>query len=120
MKPDSPFIKHEGLIKLGAAVIALSMFGNKMPMPLKFIIAGVGVQGGIKAVKQYTMNDAGKSFIDSIGKYDDEINEAAKKILDFAANTSQTGVSGPNTSNALMTNSNTGVSGMGVDLSMAA
>lgn len=116
-KPDAFYMKHEGLVKLGGAIIALAMF-KKLPMPVRFLIAGIGVQGGIKAVRQYTMNDAGKAFMDQIGEnnnYSDEINEAAAKILSFAANTSNTSVSGPNTSNVLKANSNTGVSGMGMN-----
>jgi len=120
-KPDSFFMKHEGLVKLSGAIIALAMF-KKLPMPVRFMIAGIGVQGGIKAVRQYTMNDAGKAFMEQIGadsQYNDEINAAADKILSFAANTSNTSVSGNgkklNTSNELRSNSQTGVSGMGAD-----
>lgn len=114
-KPDSFFMKHEGLVKLGAAILALAMF-KKLPMPVRFLIAGVGVQGGIKAVRQYTMNDAGKSFVDQIGEYDNEINEAADKILKFAANTSNTSVAGGGpTSTNLRVDSNTSVAGMGAD-----
>lgn len=115
-KPDAFYMKHEGLVKLGGAILLLaSPLGKKIPMPVKFMIAGIGVQGGIKAVRQYTMNDAGKAFIDQIGAYDDEINEAAKKIVQFAANTSNTSVAGDNTSQTLKLDSSTAVAGMGAD-----
>jgi hypothetical protein len=116
-KPDAFYMKHEGLVKLGGAILLLSLpIAKKIPMPIRFVIAGIGVQGGIKAVRQYTMNDAGKSFVDQIGKYDDEINEAAEKIRSFAANTSNTSVSGgPDTSRVLQANSQTGVAGMGMN-----
>lgn len=117
VKPDSFFMKHEGIIKMGGVVVTLAMW-KKCPVWLKWLLIGVAVQGGIKAVKQYTINDAGKSFIDYIGdgnNYSDEINEAAKQIIDFAANTSNTGVSGENTSTLLNAYSATGVSGMGSD-----
>lgn len=124
MKPDDFFIKHEGLIKVGAVVITLAMW-QKCPSWLKYLLIGVAIQGGLKAVKQYTMNDQGKAFFDQIADkpdYSDEISAAAEKMLNFAANTSNTGVGkvhdakkGADTSRALEVYSNTGVAGMGVE-----
>lgn len=117
-KPDSMLIKHEGLIKAGGAAVALAMWGKNMSPMMRFLIMGVGIQGGIKAVRQYTMNDAGKAFVEQIGNtdYTSDINAAADKII-FAANTSDTSVAGPggDTSKVLQTYSNTGVSGMGMN-----
>lgn len=114
---DAFYMKHEGLVKVAGSIILLSMpFAKKIPMPIRYAIMGVGVQGAIKAVRQYSTNaTTGKSFVDQIGnQFSEEINEAAKKIKSFAANTSNTSVSGPDTSQTLKLNSATGVSGMGI------
>lgn len=122
VSPDKFFIKHEGLIKVGAVVVTLAMW-QKCPEWLKYLLMGVAIQGALKAARQYTMNDKGEAFFEKIGagEFNDEIAKATQDIIDFAANTSNTGVgkvmdAKPNdTSKILQTNSNTGVAGMGVD-----
>ncbi len=79
--PDKFFIKHEGAIKIGAIVVTLAMW-KKCPDMLKWLLIGVAIQGGIKAVRQYTMNDAGKAFVDQIGagNFDKDILSLAAQI----------------------------------------
>jgi hypothetical protein len=125
-KPEDAVIKYEGEIKLGGAAFLLSTVGKNWNPMLKFAIMGVGIQGGIKMVRKYTMNDAGKSFVEQIGQggYDPEIAAAKDDILKFAANTSNTGVNGPDdemgrNKSILQNYSTTGVSGPGVELDYA-
>ena len=95
--PDKFFMKHEGMIKVGAVVLTLMMW-QKIPPLLKWVLIGVAIQGGIKATKQYTMNAAtGKSFIDSIGAgtYEDQMNKLAEQVKTEAEKKSQTNVGGP-------------------------
>lgn len=125
--PDGFLMKQEGLVKLGGALIAVSAFKN-MPPWLKFLLYGVAIQGAIKATKQMTTNkDTGKAFFESIGNADleEQINALADQVKDSVTTQYQTGVSGfgdalqnagqlPETV-SLMQNSQTGVSGMGMN-----
>lgn len=130
VKPDEFFIKHEGLIKLGGVVVTLALWKN-CPVWLKWILIGVAIQGGIKAVRQYTMSDAGKAFVEQIGEgdYDTAIMDAARSIHSIT-NEFKTGVADVemgakkfgtdmnkerNPAVDLVQYSNTGVSGMGME-----
>lgn len=128
VNPDKWFIKHEGVVKIGAVIVTLAMW-QKCPVWLKYVLWGVAVQGVIKATRQYTMGDAGKAFFEQIGRgdYDDAINKAAEDIKSLS-NEFETGVSGEddelmsgvnkkvqrNPAVTLQMYSNTGVSGMGL------
>lgn len=81
VSPDKFFIKHEGLIKMGGVIVTLAMW-KKCPELLKWLLIGVAIQGGIKAVRQYTMNDAGKAFVEQIGagNFDKDILALAAEI----------------------------------------
>lgn len=115
------FIKHEGLIKMGGVIVTLAMW-KKCPDWLKWVLIGVAIQGGIKAVRQYTMSDAGKAFVEQIGAgdYDQAIMDAANEIKGINEE-SKTGVAGTNfkkelnPSVNLVQYSNTGVAGMGMN-----
>lgn len=120
VSPDKFFIKHEGAIKVGAVVVTLAMWKN-CPEWAKYLLMGVAIQGGIKAVRQYSMGDAGKAFIEQIGAgaYDEQIMALASDIKN-ATNEFPTGVAGSNMrfelapSVDLIRNSSTGVAGMGI------
>ena len=121
VKPDNFMMKHEGLIKVGGVVVTLAVWKN-CPEWVKYLLMGVAIQGGIKAIKQYTMNKEGKAFIDNIGagKYDAEIEEAARQINALTTEFT-TQVAGTNKrvelnpAVVLSNYSDTGVAGMGMD-----
>jgi hypothetical protein len=108
--PENPFIKHEGLVKVGGVVVALTLTGGfgpqnkKIPMWAQWLMIGVALQGGIKAVRTYTANDAGVAFVDALGRQstDAEMEAAANYVINQARN-NNTGVAGRNY--------NTGVAG---------
>lgn len=79
--PNKFFIKHEGVIKVGGVVVALAVFKN-LPEWAKYLLIGVAIQGGIKAVRTYTKNPEGKAFVDQIGAgaFDAEINGLAAAV----------------------------------------
>jgi hypothetical protein len=87
--PAKVWMKHEGAIKFGAALITLAAF-KKMPGWLQCLVMGVAIQGGIKELRTLTMNDAGESFVKSIGDgdYNQQINDLAEEIK-------KAGMSGP-------------------------
>lgn len=110
MDPNNFMIKHEGVVKVGAVVLALTMTGGfgdknkKIPVWAQWMLFGLALQGGIKAVRTYTANDAGVAFVDAIGRQstDAEMEAAANYVIDQARN-HNTGVAGRN--------HNTGVAG---------
>jgi hypothetical protein len=128
--PDKFFIKHEGLIKVGAVIVTLAMW-KKCPELLKWLLIGVAIQGGIKAVRTYTMGDAGKAFVESIGagEYDKDILSLAAAVKN-ATNEFPTGVGSiadilnpkvdqkleKSPAVSLNVNSSSGVSGMGLGI----
>lgn len=81
VSPDKFLIKHEGLIKVGAVLVTLSIW-KTAPEIVKWILIGIAIQGGIKAVRQYTTNDAGVAFINAIGagNYDKDILSLAAQV----------------------------------------
>lgn len=105
--PDKFFIKHEGAIKVGGVIVTFMMWKN-MPDYMRWLLIGVAVQGGIKAVRQYTTGSNGKSFVDQIGaddEYNAAIQAAANRVKILTEN--NVGVSGENEV--------IGVNGMGAD-----
>jgi hypothetical protein len=119
-EPDSFIFKHEGAIKVGGAIIAIAAW-KTMPEWLKWLVIGIGVQGAIKAVRQYTKDDKGETKVPQIGaaEMDEAINSLAAEIKSVAekertsvGNISDIGAS------ELQFNSATGVGGvmgMGMD-----
>jgi len=63
MKPDSMWIKNEGLIKVGLAAILIPMVRNEY---LKAALLGIGLEGGVKAIRRFTMKN-GQFTMDAIG-----------------------------------------------------
>lgn len=138
--PNKFWMKHEGGIKFGAALITLAAF-KKMPGWLQCLVMGVAIQGGIKELRTLTMNEAGESFVKSIGDgdYNQQINDLAEEIKKAGMSginpTSQgysavsgvnptgqgysavSGMGGDGRPDAVLLNQNsqTGVSGMGMD-----
>ena len=134
--PNKVWIKHEGGIKFGAAMITLAVF-KKLPQWAKCLIMGVAIQGLIKETRTLTMNAAGEAFVKQIGDgdYNQQINDLAEEIKNMSgadnngANSRYSSVSGNNNNGAnsryssvsgnggnavlLDRNSQTGVSGMG-------
>lgn len=120
--PNSIFFKHEGLLKLGGAIITIAMWKN-MPEWAKWLVIGVGIQGGIIAAREYTKNAAGESFVKQIGEaeYNEAINSLAAEIKSVAEE-SRTNVGDIEGARELSRNSNTGVGdigGMGMGMDMA-
>lgn len=125
MKPDNFLIKHEGMVKVGAVLVTLSLWKNA-PEMVKWALIGIAVQGGIKAIRQYTTNDAGVAFINAIGAgdYNQQILDLAAQVKN-ATNEFPTGVGSPqdpkvnqnvekNPAVSLNVNSSSGVAGMGM------
>lgn len=84
--PNSFVFKHEGIIKVGAAVITIAAWKN-MPEWLKWLVIGLGVQGAIKAVRTYTKDSAtNETKVPSIGaaEMDEAINSLAAEIKSVA------------------------------------
>lgn len=110
--PNAIFFKHEGLIKVGAAVVTIAMWKN-MPEWVKWLVIGIGIQGGIVAVREYTKDGTtGNSFVKQIGEtqFNDAINSLAAEIKSVAEK-SQTSVGlEPNNSG----NTSVGSEGMGM------
>lgn len=114
VKPDNVVIKHEGLVKVGAVVVTLAVWKD-CPDWLKWMLIGVAVQGGIKAVRQYTMNKEGKAIMEQIGaedEYSAAIQAAAERIKSITTE-HKTGVG--DVDGTLRDNSVVGVGGMGSD-----
>jgi hypothetical protein len=130
MDPTKPLIKHEGIIKVGGVLIALSMIKKVNPM-LKYLLYGVAIQGGIKAVRTYTVNkETGVSFVDQIGAgdYDAQIMSLAADVKTVAnefgttVGTTHSGVNRfweTNPAVALNINASTGVGSMGMGMDEA-
>ena len=120
--PDAVFFKHEGLIKVGGAIITIAMW-KTMPEWAKWLVIGVGIQGAIIAVKQYTKNKTtGESFVNQIGTedYENAINSLAAEIKSVSEK-ERTSVGDLGAQNELAFNSSTGVGsvqGMGMDMDM--
>lgn len=129
--PNGFMMKQEGLIKFAVPLIATSAM-PKMPEWVKLLLYGVAIQGAIKATRQYTTNkDTGKAFVDQIGMADIEnelkgIAEAVKKSVTTQYQTSVSGYGdalegaggfGLPETVSLMNNSQTSVSGIGLDAS---
>lgn len=125
--PDAIYFKHEGLIKVGAAIVTVAMWKN-MPEWAKWLVIGVGIQGGIVAVRQYTKDKAsGESLVSQIGtaEYESAINSLAAEIKSVAER-ERTSVGeiedNMRGTNEMLLNSATGVGsvqGMGTDMSMS-
>lgn len=127
--PDAIYFKHEGLIKVGGAIVTIAMWKN-MPEWAKWLVIGVGIQGAIVAVRTYTKNkESGQSLVNQIGtaEYEEAINSLAAEIKSVAERerTSvgdiQDNITGVGAFNELQMNSATGVGGvqgMGTDMSM--
>src|SRR5690606_6956895 len=83
--PNNFIFKQEGLIKVGGAIIAVAAWKN-MPEWLKWLVIGVGIQGAIKAVRQYTKDDKGESKVPHIGaaEMEEAINSLAAEIKSVA------------------------------------
>lgn len=116
--PEGILFKHEGLIKVGGAIVTIAMV-KTMPEWMKWLVIGIGIQGAIISVKQYTKDaTTGKSFVDQIGdkEFEDSINALVDDIKQKSvAEQNRTGVGA---GNELSYNSNTGVGsvqGMGLN-----
>jgi hypothetical protein len=117
--PNAFLFKHEGLIKVGAAIFAYHNSKNASDI-VKQLIIGVGIQGAIVQVRAMTKDSAtGKSIVDQIGAegYDEAMNALSEEVKNLSvAEQNRTTVSGPEQ----VFDSNTSVSGvssvgMGVD-----
>lgn len=117
--PNSFIFKHEGLIKVGGAIITIAAWKN-MPEWLKWLVIGLGIQGAIKAVRTYSKDSAtNESKIPSIGmaEMDEAINSLAAEIKSVAEHERTT--VGELGASELAFNSATGVGGvmgMGTDM----
>jgi hypothetical protein len=85
MAADNMLIKHEGLVKIAGVIVALSVAKKMNPM-IKYALYGIAIQGGIKAVRQYTSNAEGTSFVTSIGvaEFDEQIKSLAAEVKTVA------------------------------------
>jgi len=63
MSPDNFLIKNEGIAKVAIAAFAIPMVKNKW---LKMALLGVGLEGGLKAIRRLTMKN-GEYTLDPIG-----------------------------------------------------
>ena len=117
--PNNFIFKHEGLIKVGGAIVTIAMW-KTMPEWLKWLVIGLGIQGAIKAVRTYTKDDTGNSKVPQIGagEMEEAINSLAAEIKSVAEQ-ERTSVGA---SNELAFNSATSVGsssmGMGMDMNM--
>ena len=83
-------IKHQGGIKAGASVLALGIFGKKMPGWARMLTLGVGLAGAIKEAKVLT---GGK--LESIGSDNTGSDtRSLDALLQEAANNSMNGYGG--------------------------
>ncbi len=110
--PNAIFFKHEGLIKVGGAIVTIAMW-KTMPEWAKWLVIGVGIQGGIVAIREYTKDGTtGNSFVSQIGEtqFNDAISSLAAEIKSVAEQ-SRTSVG----ANELNRNSTTSVGNIGME-----
>jgi hypothetical protein len=127
--PNEWYIKHQGGIKFGGALVTLAMW-KKMPVIMKWLLWGIAIQGAIQETKTLTVNKEGKAFFDGIGagEYNKEMEEMADNIKKLATErvsgpapitdnnySSVAGMGANNPSVLLQMNSETGVNGIGSD-----
>ena len=117
VSPDKWFIKHEGLVKVGGVLVTMAIWKG-MPHWAKWLLIGVAIQGGIKAVRTYTMGDTGKAFVEQIGDMDTALKQIAEEVK-TSASREMNGIAGEGDGSTGVGNrgdGETSVGGLGWDL----
>lgn len=84
--PQGMMFKHEGLIKVAAAIFAYHNSKNA-PEIVRQLIIGLGIQGAILAIREFTKDPkTGESMFKTIGQtdYDEAINALAAEVKSVA------------------------------------